>query len=57
MNRHICFLWSRQREREISKENIGESIAGWIAYAMHGDSYKLRNKMLDDFRAKSAFKP
>ncbi len=32
---------------EISEEKIMQSIEGWLAYAEHGNTYKLRKRMMD----------
>lgn len=58
--KRLKILERRYKNDEISKEKFLESINGWFAYIMWGDTYKLRKKLkkeIEDFLEKTTPNP
>jgi retron-type reverse transcriptase len=50
-------LIEKYKRNEITKEKLMESVEGWFAYAMHGNTYKLRNKLLNKLEERPSVLP
>jgi len=47
MRRRLKVLSQRYRERQISLDDVRQSIQSWIGHAKHADSYRLRSRLLE----------
>lgn len=49
MKAKFSFLESQYKKKEITYDKLYDFIEGWIAYAKHAKTHKLRKNILADF--------